>query len=93
MRSFCSYRSPKYDEEIGKKIAEALEKVGRDGVVTVEEGRGMTIDIEYKDGMEFDKGYASAYFVTNSSQIEAEMENPYILITDKKIKIGRTQGM
>jgi chaperonin GroEL len=73
------------DEEIGKKIAEALAKVGNDGVVTVEEGKGLTIDIEYKDGMEFDKGYASAYFVTNPSKMEAEIENPYILITDKKI--------
>lgn len=73
------------DEEIGQKIAEALEKVGRDGVVTVEEGKGLTIDIEYKDGMEFDKGYASAYFVTVPEKMEAEIESPYILITDKKI--------
>jgi chaperonin GroEL len=73
------------DEEIGKKIAEALEKVGRDGVVTVEEGKGLTIDIEYKDGMEFDKGYASPYFVTIPEKMEAEIESPYILITDKKI--------
>jgi chaperonin GroEL len=73
------------DDEIGKKIAEALEKVGRDGVVTVEEGKGLTIDIEYKDGMEFDKGYASAYFVTVPEKMEAEIESPYILITDKKI--------
>ncbi len=73
------------DVEIGNKIAEALEKVGRDGVVTVEEGKGLTIDIEYTDGMEFDKGYASAYFVTDTSKMEAEIENPYILLTDKKI--------
>lgn len=73
------------DETIGAKIAEALEKVGRDGVITVEEGKGMTIDIEYKEGMEFDKGYASAYFVTNPDKMEAEIENPYILLTDKKI--------
>jgi len=72
-------------EEIGKKIAEALEKVGRDGVVTVEEGKGLTIDIEYKDGMEFDRGYASAYFVTDPSKMEAEIEGAYILLTDKKI--------
>lgn len=70
---------------IGEKIAEALEKVGRDGVVTVEEGKGLTIDIEYKEGMEFDRGYASAYFVTNADRMEAELENPYILLTDKKI--------
>jgi chaperonin GroEL len=73
------------DIEIGAKIAEALDKVGRDGVVTVEEGRGLTIDIEYKEGMEFDRGYASAYFVTNPEKMEAEIEAPYILITDKKI--------
>lgn len=73
------------DEEIGAKIAEALEKVGRDGVVTVEEGKGFTIDIEYKEGMEFDKGYVSPYFVTNPEKMESEIDNPYILLTDKKI--------
>lgn len=70
---------------IGEKIAEALDKVGRDGVVTVEEGKGLTIDIEYKEGMEFDRGYASAYFVTNPDKMEAEIEDAYILLTDKKI--------
>jgi len=73
------------DEIIGNKIAEALDKVGRDGVVTVEEGKGLTIDIEYKEGMEFDRGYASAYFVTNADKMEAEIEEPYILLTDKKV--------
>jgi chaperonin GroEL len=73
------------DAEIGAKIAEALEKVGRNGVVTVEEGKSLTIDIEYKEGMEFDKGYASPYFVTIPEKMEAEIETPYILITDKKI--------
>ncbi|KKQ92153.1 MAG: 60 kDa chaperonin 2 [Microgenomates group bacterium GW2011_GWC1_39_7b] len=73
------------DEAIGAKIAEALDKVGRDGVVTVEEGKGLTIDIEYKEGMEFDRGYASAYFVTNADKMEAEIEDAYILLTDKKI--------
>jgi len=73
------------DAEIGAKIAEALDKVGRDGVVTVEEGKGLTIDIEYKEGMEFDKGYASAYFVTNPEGMEAEIEDAHILITDKKV--------
>jgi len=73
------------DPEIGAKIAEALEKVGRDGVVTVEEGKGLTLDIEYKEGMEFDRGYVSPYFVTNPERMEAEVENPYILLTDKKI--------
>jgi len=71
--------------EIGAKIAEALEKVGKDGVVTVEEGKRLEIEIEYKEGMEFDRGYASAYFVTNADRMEAEMEEPYILLTDKKI--------
>src|SRR3989344_818035 len=73
------------DDEIGRLVAEALQKVGKDGVVTVEEGRGLSTEIEYKEGMEFDKGYASAYFVTNPDKMEAEIENPYILITDKKI--------
>src|SRR5512143_2347718 len=73
------------DPEIGAKIAEALDKVGRDGVVTVEEGKGLTIDIEYKEGMEFDRGYVSAYFVTIPDKMESEIEDPYILLTDKKI--------
>lgn len=73
------------NEQIGQIIAEALQKVGKDGVVTVEEGRGVEVSIDYKEGMEFDKGYASAYFVTNTERMEAEIENPYILITDKKI--------
>ncbi|MBI4058085.1 chaperonin GroEL [Candidatus Microgenomates bacterium] len=74
------------DPEIGAKIAEALDKVGRDGVVTVEEGKGFTIDIEYKEGMEFDRGYVSPYFVTNPATMEAENDSqPYILLTDKKI--------
>ena len=73
------------DEEIGAKIAEALDEVGRDGVITVEEGKGLTIDIEYKEGMEFDKGYVSPYFVSNPERMEAEVEDAYILLTDKKI--------
>jgi chaperonin GroEL len=73
------------DEEIGAQIAESLEKVGKDGVVTVEEGQGLEIEIEYKEGMEFDRGYESPYFVTNPERMEAEVENPYILLTDKKI--------
>lgn len=73
------------DVEIGNKIAEALDKVGHDGVVTVEEGKGFTIDIEYKEGMEFDRGYASPYFVSDPAKMEAEIDNPYILLTDKKI--------
>ncbi len=71
--------------ELGALIAKALKKVGKDGVVTVEEGRGLSTEIDYKEGMEFDKGYASPYFVTNSDRMEAEIEDAYILITDKKI--------
>lgn len=71
--------------EIGEKIAEALKMAGRDGVVTVEESKGMEFEIEHKDGMQFDKGYASAYFVTDTSNMESVIENPYILITDQKI--------
>lgn len=73
------------DDKIGSLIAEALTRVGKDGVVTVEEGKGLTMEIEYKEGMEFDKGYASPYFVTNTERMEAEISDPYILITDKKI--------
>lgn len=71
--------------EIGKKIAEALKSVGRDGVVTVEESKGMEFEIDKKEGMQFDKGYASAYFATDPATMEATIENPYILITDQKI--------
>jgi chaperonin GroEL len=70
---------------IGEKIAEALQRVGRDGVVTVEESKGFELEIEYTEGMEFDKGYVSPYFVTDSAHMEAEISNPLILITDKKI--------
>ncbi|MBP6913171.1 MAG: chaperonin GroEL [Candidatus Levybacteria bacterium] len=73
------------NEHIGKLIADALHKVGKDGIVTVEEGRGLEFSIDYKEGMEFDKGYASAYFVTNSDRMESSVADAYILITDKKI--------
>jgi len=73
------------DATIGALIAEALMKVGKDGVVTVEEGKGLTMEIDYKEGMEFDKGYASPYFVTNADKMESEIEDAYVLITDKKI--------
>ncbi len=73
------------DPAIGQKIAEAIQKVGRDGVITVEEGKGFDIQIEYKEGMEFDQGYVSPYFVTNPETMEAVIDAPYILITDKKI--------
>lgn len=70
---------------IGEQIAQAIKLVGKDGVVTVEEGKTMNIEIEHTEGMAFDKGYASAYFVTNPDAMEAVLEDPYILITDQKI--------
>ncbi|MFN7470061.1 MAG: chaperonin GroEL [Roseiflexaceae bacterium] len=73
------------DREIGEIIAEVMEKVGKDGVITVEESKGIAFEKEYTEGMQFDRGYISAYFVTNSERMEAELESPYILITDKKI--------
>jgi chaperonin GroEL len=73
------------NDSIGKKIAEALNLVGKNGVIEVEEGRGLEMEIEHKEGMAFDKGYASPYFVTNPSKMEASIENPHILITDQKI--------
>ncbi len=73
------------NEAIGQKIAEALRLVGKDGVIEVEEGKTMDIVIDHKEGMMFDKGYASAYFVTNTDNMEAELKNPYILVTDQKI--------
>lgn len=73
------------NEVIGQKIAEALKLVGKDGVIEVEEGKTMEITIVHKEGMEFDKGYASPYFVTNSDSMEAVMEQPLILVTDQKI--------
>lgn len=73
------------DETIGKLIAEALDKVGPDGVVTVEESRGIETNWEHREGMEFDRGYASPYFVTDSAKMTSSIENPHILITDKKI--------
>jgi chaperonin GroEL len=73
------------DETIGNLIAEVMDKVGKDGVITVESSKGTSFETEYVEGMQFDKGYSSAYFVTNSEKMEATLENPYILITDKKI--------
>ncbi len=73
------------DPEIGELVAEAMEKVGKDGVITVEEAKGTTTTVEVVEGMEFDKGYISAYFVTNNETMEAILEDPYILINEKKI--------
>lgn len=73
------------DETIGNLIAEVMDRVGKDGVITVESSRGTNFETEYVEGMQIDKGYLSAYFVTNAEKMEALIENPYILITDKKI--------
>ncbi len=73
------------DESIGKLIAEAMGRVGKQGVITVEEAKGTDTTVEVVEGMQFDRGYISPYFVTNSEKMEAELENPYILIYDKKI--------
>nr|MDH3176014.1 chaperonin GroEL [Bacillus pumilus] len=73
------------DEEVGSLIAEAMERVGNDGVITIEESKGFTTELEVVEGMQFDRGYASPYMVTDSDKMEAVLENPYILITDKKI--------
>jgi len=73
------------DEEIGKLIAEAMGKVHKEGVITVEESKGTTTSVEIVEGMQFDRGYISAYFVTNAEKMEAELDNPYILIYDKKV--------
>src|SRR5215210_7561261 len=73
------------DASIGKLIAEAMTKVGKEGVITVEEAKGTDTTVEVVEGMQFDRGYISAYFVTNSEKMEAELQNPYILIYDKKI--------
>jgi chaperonin GroEL len=73
------------DPQIGDLIADVMEKVGKDGVITVEESRGLNFETEYVEGMEFDRGYISAYFVTNTERMIAEIDDPFILITDKKI--------
>lgn len=73
------------DEEVGKLIAEAMEMVGNEGVITLEESRGLETELEIVEGMQFDRGYLSPYMVTNSDKMEAVLENPYILVTDSKI--------
>ncbi|MCM3729701.1 chaperonin GroEL [Neobacillus cucumis] len=73
------------DEEVGQLIAEAMERVGNDGVITIEESKGFTTELDVVEGMQFDRGYVSAYMVTNTDKMEAVLDNPYILITDKKI--------
>jgi chaperonin GroEL len=76
-----------FDSEIGKMIAEATEKVGKDGVITVEEGKTLKTEVEWVEGMQFDRGYLSPYFVTNPTTMEAVLEDPYILIHEKKISV------
>ncbi len=73
------------DREIGELIAEVMDKVGKDGVITVEESKGLAFETEYVEGMQLDRGYISPYFVTNAERMEAELEEAYVLITDKKI--------
>src|SRR5512140_3468847 len=73
------------DETIGNIIAEAMEKVGKEGVITIEEAKGLETTLEVVEGMQFDRGYVSPYFVTNPDRMEAVLEDPYVLITEKKI--------
>lgn len=73
------------DESVGKMIAEAMEKVGKDGVITVEEGKSINTELSTVEGMQFDRGYVSSYMVTDNEKMEAVLDNPYVLITDKKI--------
>jgi chaperonin GroEL len=75
------------DEEVGKMIAEAMDKVGKEGVISLEEGKSMTTELEVTEGMRFDKGYISPYFATDMERMEAILEEPYILLTDKKITL------
>ena len=74
-----------HEEAIGELIAEVMEKVGKDGVITVEESRGLQYEQEYVEGMQFDRGYISPYFITNTERMEAAIDDPYILITDRKV--------
>ncbi len=73
------------DPEIGELIAEVMEKIGKDGVITVEESKGIKTEVEYVEGMNFDRGYISPYFITNAERMECVIEEPYVLITDKKL--------
>src|ERR1700710_2474201 len=73
------------DEEVGSKIAEAMEKVGKEGVITVEDGKGLEFELDVVEGMQFDRGYLSPYFITNPEKMEVELTDPYILIHEKKL--------
>ena len=78
------------DKEIGQLIAEAMDKVGRDGVITVEESRGLDTELDVVEGMQFDKGYISPYFITDSDSMEVVLEDAYILINEKKVSARKT---
>jgi chaperonin GroEL len=78
------------DTDIGKLLAQAMDRVGQDGVITVEEGKSLKVEVEYTEGMQFDRGYISPYFVSDVQRMEASLEEPYVLITDKKIS-GTTE--
>ena len=73
------------DDEVGRMIADAMDKVGKEGVISLEEGKSMVTELEVTEGMRFDKGYISPYFATDTERMEAVLEEPYILLTDKKI--------
>src|SRR5437879_3635573 len=73
------------DTDIGQLLARAIDKVGQDGVITIEEGKSLKVEVEYTEGMQFDRGYISPYFVSDLQRMEASLDDPYVLITDKKI--------
>jgi chaperonin GroEL len=73
------------DKEVGEKIAEAMEKVGKEGVITVEEAKGLEFELDVVEGMQFDRGYLSPYFITNPEKMSVELTDPYILIHEKKL--------
>src|SRR5437764_6138024 len=78
------------DTDIGQLLAQAMDKVGQDGVITIEEGKSLKVEVEYTEGMQFDRGYISPYFVSDVQRMEASLDDPYVLITDKKIS-GATE--